>query len=297
MRSDEGRCGSTAGPSPDGLAVALDRRLGQGLEHHPERRPPALAGALGLQRAAVGLDDALADGQAQPQAAELAGDRRLPLLERVEDRRQDLRLDADAGVDDLDDDPVLRPSPALVAGADGDRPALGGELHGVLDQVPEHLLEPGRVGVDVVVPGGRLHRQPEVVAGDLAAADLDRLVDEPVAVGDLPVQGHLAPDDPHHVQQVVDEPGLEVDVLADHLQRRADLLGVAGPVQHRRGGQQDRVQRRAQLVREDGEELGLRPVGRLGLLLRRPEFLLGPLRLGDITGEAAGVDELARPPT
>ena len=64
----------------------------------------------------MGLDDRLADRQPQPQPAELPGDRVLPLLEGVEDPGQGLRLDADAGVGHLDDQPAV-----LVPRAEGDR--------------------------------------------------------------------------------------------------------------------------------------------------------------------------------
>ena len=123
------------------------------------------------------------------------------------------------------------------------------------------------------------------LAEDLALANLDGLLDQGVAVGDAPVQRHLALDDPHHVQQVVDQPGLEVDVLADHLQGRADLLGVGRPLQHRGGRQEDRVERRPQLVREDGEEVVLRPVGTLGLGQQAVPLLLVPPPVGDVPGD------------
>ena len=39
---------------------------------------------------------------------------------------------------------------------------------------------------------GEVHLEPKSLAKNIATTDLDRLVDQPVAVGDLPVQGQLA---------------------------------------------------------------------------------------------------------
>jgi hypothetical protein len=45
----------------------------------------------------------------------------------------------------------------LLVGSIGSRkrdgPAYRGELHGVLDKVPENLLQPGRIGGNVVMQG------------------------------------------------------------------------------------------------------------------------------------------------
>ena len=118
---------------------------------------------------------------------------------------------------------------------------------------------------------------------DLAAADLDGLADQVVGVDDLPVQRQLAPDDPRHVEQVVDQPGLEVDVPADHLQGRADLgRAVAGSSSIAETVGQDGGQRGPQLVAEDGEELVLGPVGRLGLVPGELQAAPRLLALGDV---------------
>ena len=124
-----------------------------------ERAPRSRPGAGGRQAAAVGLRQRPADGQPQAQPAAVAAARRVALLERLEDPGQDLRLDPHAR--------CRRTSTtrrAAVAGLGvgaalreriGDAtPPAGGELGRVLDQVPEDLLQPRRVGLDVVL-GGR----------------------------------------------------------------------------------------------------------------------------------------------
>ena len=110
---------------------------------HDERRALALAGALGPHRAAVQLDQLLDDRQAQPQPAVAAGRRGVGLAEPLEDVRQELGPDAHAGVDDGDLDVRVDPLQEHL-----DAAPLGRELHGVGQQVPDDLLEPGRVARD-----------------------------------------------------------------------------------------------------------------------------------------------------
>ena len=98
---------------------------------------------------AVRLDDPSADRQPQPQPARPPRPGVVPLLEGVEDPGERLRVDPDAGVGHLQDQPPARPAALLVAGADRHDPAGRGELHRVQDQVAEHLPEPRPVGLDV----------------------------------------------------------------------------------------------------------------------------------------------------
>src|SRR3989338_369136 len=100
----------------------------------------ALAGArAAVDGAAVLLDDAVADGQAQAgaPAGGLGGE------EGVVDLAQVLRGDADAGVADLDLDAAV-----VVAGADGELAALRHGVAGVDQQVQEDLLELAGVAAD-----------------------------------------------------------------------------------------------------------------------------------------------------
>ncbi len=221
------------------------------------------------------------------------------MLEWVEDQGENIRLDADAGIDHLDHDPAV-PTVALafgavelVASADHDRAAVRCELDGVLDQVPDDLLEPRGVGIDVPALGSILGRELEPLAVDLAPTDLKRLFDQAMAVGHFPVERHLAADDPHDVEQVVDQPRLKVDVLADHLQVRTQLLGLVGSIQERGDGQENRVERRPELVAQHREEPALGLVGELGLLLGDPQLIRGPFAVGDIE---RGADETMRLP-
>src|SRR4051794_36756226 len=90
-----------------GLAIFLDLAARQSLEHDPKRGPLSLTRALGGDRPTVSFDDAPADRQPESQASESASDGGLPLLEWVEDRRQDVRFDPDPGVGNLHDETIL----------------------------------------------------------------------------------------------------------------------------------------------------------------------------------------------
>ena len=86
----------------------------------------------------------------------------------------------------------------------------------------------------------------------------------------LGLETQLAGDDARDVEDVLDQHRLRLGVALDRLERLARLLGRevaraqhAGPSDHRR-------QRRAQLVRQRGQELVLGAVGGLGLLARLP---------------------------
>src|SRR5262249_15589287 len=115
--------------------------------------------------AAMRLDQRSADRQAQSQAAVTPPHHRIPRLERVEDPGQAVGLDPDPGIRDLSD-----PEGALafggrargIAGAGRDRTAPRGELDGILDQVPEDLLEASWVGADLVPRRGQLQMQLEL---------------------------------------------------------------------------------------------------------------------------------------
>ena len=70
-----------------------------------------------------------------------------------------------------------------------------------------------------------------------------------------------------HIEEIVDQPRLDLDVAMDHRHGGSDVpvqLGVAHQV---RDSEQDRCQGSAQLVAQDGQELIFGPACRLGRLL------------------------------
>ena len=176
-----------------------------------------------------------------------------------------------------------------LGGADPERDAaLFGELEGVREQVAQHLLQPLRVGahgrrqgaVDLDqevelallgdLPEGALHVVAEVAEADLGDLEADR-----------------AGLDLGEVEDVVDE---GEEVRAGGVDRLGELALLVREVAFRVLGQelrqdQQRVQRRAQLVAHVGEELRLVARGQrqlLGLLLER--------RLGERDLAVLGLD-------
>src|SRR5262249_41826375 len=140
-----------------GCGCGIEAGRGDRWQLDGEGAPLPFAGADGGQAAAMRPRQRTADGQPQPQTVRPAAGGVSTLLEGLEDAWQDLGLDADTRVADLDDQPVAVDTGAgvsvgslRVAGADADHAAGRRELHGVLDQVPDNLLEPCRVGMDVV---------------------------------------------------------------------------------------------------------------------------------------------------
>src|SRR5262249_47502287 len=102
--------------------------------------PAPRAIARRRDRPAVQLDQMFNERKPQPQSAMTPRARRVGLSEVLEDERQELRLDALAGVADRDADTV-----GVALHAQLDAPALGRELDRVCEQVPHDLLQPRRV--------------------------------------------------------------------------------------------------------------------------------------------------------
>jgi hypothetical protein len=109
---------------------------------------------------------------------------------------------------------------------------------------------------------------------DVPLADRQRLPDQLVGVHGLAVEPDQAPAEPVEVQQVVDQPGLELDAAADRVERREHPGRGGRVVEQGRGQRQRRGQRSAQFVAEGGQEPVLRPAG--GLRLRPRHLLLDP---------------------
>ena len=93
------------------------------------------------------LHQLLGDGGAQPAAAKAAGDGRIGLGEAVEDACLRGFRNADAGVDDLEAQPLRM---ALPGRADVHvYPTPFGELDGIADQVDEDLAQVARIAMQV----------------------------------------------------------------------------------------------------------------------------------------------------
>ena len=265
-----GRRELDAGRRPPAAADRGDRGARRDLEH--ERRPLPLARALGPHRAAVGGDQLLDDRQAEAEAAVTARGRGVRLLERLEDVGQRLAPDPLAGV-------LHRHAHvgALALCADPDAAPLGRELHRVRQQVPDDLLHPIGVGGDDQRVVHRLDRDGDPLALRGRRHRLDRRRHCLGDLGRAQAQRQLAADDARDVEDVLDQRGLRPRVALDDGQAAVDLGRRVAPAQRLRPAE-DRVQRRAQLVRDHGQELVLGAAGQLGLAAQ--PLLLGARGLG-----------------
>ena len=294
---------------------------GRGRRRRPgrdRRRPPegqfepegaALARlALGADLATHQVHQALADGQAQPGAAEPAGDVAVGLGEGGEEAGQDLRGHADPRVADREAQAQALGTDLPGLDPDLDR-AMVGELDGVADEVEEDLFQalgvapqaPRQIGADdpqreALGPGrdpqqalelGQQRRQVEGTVLDLDPPGLD--------LG--------------QVEDVVEEAQQGTTGAADLPYHQALIGGQAGPLQHL-GETQHGVHGGADLVAHVGQEGALGLTGGLsgGLGGAQGLFLLAlgadvavdadqapDLALGIAIGDGRGVN-MAHPP-
>ena len=167
-----------------------------------------------------------------------------------------------------------------------DPAACGRELHGVRQQVPNHLLQAVGVTRDGAAATAASMRTSSVTPFALGrlADDVDEASITAHRSTDAGLELQLAGDDARDVEHVLDQARLGPRVPLEARERALDDLRV--PRRHAQNLQpaEDGVERRAQLVRERREELVLLAVG-------RPQFLVAPLDAADHVVE--GVDQLA----
>src|SRR5690242_19689098 len=87
----------------------------------------------------------------------------------------------------------------------GDGSTARSELHSVLHQVPEHLLEPRWVGAHIVVGGLETCDKLQTGSAEIAFAGLKSSSDERMNVYCLTMQCEFAAHDARDVEQIVDE--------------------------------------------------------------------------------------------
>src|SRR5215472_10257585 len=224
--------------------------------HGKSELSTALRCPLYGDRPAVRLDQALDDVESEPRATAALGPPELP-----EDPRLEFRRDTVALVPDGDRD-------AFGSGADGtgacgfqrlDHDSYGTSAvpYGVLNKVPEYLVDLVRVEPRLGQPTGDHHPVP---VGRVAGRHppRDELLHPFRHADKLPVDFHPPRLDPGHIEQFGDEPGDPVRVGVDGLQHHF-LLVVGEPApfgQQRRGEALHAGQRGPQLVRHGGHQVG-----------------------------------------
>ena len=245
-------------------------RLGTGGEGETELGAQIAARAFRSDESLVRLHQRFADGKTKTKSAH---PRSGALLESIKDLRQRLGLDSQSRIGDLHNQPFIR----IVAGRNVNLTVFRSELHRVVDQVPKDLLQAGRVGPEMDLLRREIKPEREMFSLDLALVDLQGVLQKGVRIDHLEVELDLPFADTGQIEQVVDQPRLQLDIPANHVQRFLDVFRQAGFTFQVDCGSDDRSQRRPQFVAEHGEELIFREVGTrffLQLLVGYLQFLL-----------------------
>ncbi len=269
------------------LAPALDA-----LERQDHRHHGSLAGrALARDRAAHQPGEARADREAESGPGVQPARRGVDLREGLEEAGLGFGCDPDPRV--VHREPQLDATlvAALELRPDGDL-AGGGELHGVADEIEEHLPQPrGVAAYPARDRRGHIRRQPEVVAARVDRDGVEDAFDHGSDVDLVLDEGHLVRLDLREVEDVVEQREERLGGVVQHGRQLALLLVERGGAE-----QVDRadhaVHRRADLVAHRGQELRLEP-GRLERLVAGlGELGLRVLQVADVevVPEASLVD-------
>ena len=178
---------------------------------------------------------------------------------------------------------------------------LGRELDRVREQVRHELLQAPAVAHHHDRGVVRSEAQVDLLRRGARASGVQRRQHDLDEVHRAPLDRQLAAHDARSVEEIVDEARLVVDVALDGFRRALDqrLLEWTGRREQMAPAAQ-RVERRAQLVRHDGEELVLGAVRALGLgaqpLLGHHQLFQVALRLlalGDVRRDPDQADDAA----
>ncbi|CAA9443522.1 MAG: hypothetical protein AVDCRST_MAG51-3453 [uncultured Ramlibacter sp.] len=167
------------------------------------------------------------------------------------------------------------------------------ELDRVAQQVPQHLLHPGLVRHHQRRGGIQVQLQVQVLFLQLRIQHVQHDANQRMHVHHARLQADLAGRNGGEVQQVLDQAGLQRHVALDHRQQVLVLGRHAGGALQQVGGGGDGRQRRAQLVRQHGQEAVLGLVGALGFFLGRAQRLRVAVLRGGVVHDLAKATVLA----
>ncbi len=127
--------------------------------------------------------------------------------------------------------------------------ARRGELHGVGQQVPQHLLKARRIDLRPADIRRQRFLHSHAFRVGRGTNRFHCVADGVAQIDRLHVEANLAGHDAAHVEQVVHDLGLRAHVALDGVERAGELAVVAGLTAGDVHPADDRIQRRAQLVR------------------------------------------------
>ena len=254
---------------------------------HREAAALADARAAASDVAAVQLDEAAHQRQAQPQAALRAVRGALGLGKQVKHAGLQLRFDADAVILHMHGH-----LPILQLHGDLELATVRGVFGRVIEQVGQHLHQPVFVA-DHLRQSGREHDiEPVPARLDQRARLFDGMGDHGIHVLRHAVQRDLAARDARDIEQVVHQARHVAHLAPDHGAGAAHAVAIEAGQLHQFGRSADGGERIAQFVRQHGEKFILAPVRVLQRFLRAGAFdgRPGPF------GHAARDAQLARAP-
>ena len=247
------------------------------------RPGPALAA---VSAALVRFGDGLADREAEADAAKLARDLAIALLEGVEDAVDVRRAQSRCRC------PRLPPSRVPSASARWVRerivivPPLGVNLIAFLSRFQRIWVMRALSARRLVFSSAKSRTSSRCFVLEIGPAGVDRVLDHAMEADALAMQLEFAAGDAGEIEQVIDQARFQLDIAPDGFEifgerfRDGGVLAQAGE-----NGEHGR-ERRAQLVAERGEKKILRLVGLLGrsarLLFRlvKPRHIHRGRRLG-----------------
>ena len=181
-----------------------------------------------------------------PSPPNLPGRLRPPLLKRIEHYREVVWVNADSSVPDSHPNEVI----AGHLRCDDDFPTDRRELGGVVNEIPEDLLEPCSITNDCRVRGMEVKGNGNILFRKRLRTDVDCMAHHPMKVAAILLEHKFAVRDSCHIQQVVDEPRLEFHISPDHFQVLAKR-GICDPfLDQRTCGEEYPAKAGAELVAE-----------------------------------------------
>src|SRR3954452_4382415 len=240
--------GCSMRPSVSG-SIAMRRTLLAGGELNRERRH--VRARLDCDRAVHPRHELAADVEAEAGPADAAAHVRVEADELLEDPLLLAVRDARPAVADGEGH-----AGAARLDMERDGRVAGRVLERVLDDVAEHLAQ--AVGIGEHGRRRRLDRRGDAAAGRRPLRELDDLVDDGAGIDPPELDAELACLDAARREDVGHDLREPLRLLLDHPEERLPLLDLeAGTLPERRRRAVDRRERRAQLVRDGRDEVGL----------------------------------------
>ena len=181
-----------------------------------------LALAPSDQAAVVGVHRGLRNGKPQAEATELSHRIGLALFKGIENSSQELGNDANTCVRYLDHN-----LPILVVRLNKNLSSFGSKLDRILDQIPEDLLQTGKVAHHKALLCGQLQAEAKILCLNIGLASLQRLLKRDVDIQLLELEFDFVPRNSRQIEQVLDEARFDLDVALDHVERIEHIVGKA----------------------------------------------------------------------